>query len=44
MLHDALTCPKEIHIIPGNGHIGHLDRHREKVMDLTSGWALRHLS
>jgi alpha-beta hydrolase superfamily lysophospholipase len=43
MLHDALTCIKELHVIEGNGHLGHLDRNRQAVMDLTAGWARHHL-
>lgn len=43
MLFDALTCPKELHIIEGNGHLGHLDRNRDRVMELTAGWALSRL-
>jgi len=43
MLFGALKCPKELHIIEGNGHLGHLDANKQAVMDLTAGWALRHL-
>ncbi len=43
VLFDTLTCPKELHIIEGNGHLGHLDRNRHMVMDLTAGWALSRL-
>jgi alpha-beta hydrolase superfamily lysophospholipase len=43
MLFDALTCTRELYIIEGNGHLGHLDRNRQAVMDLTAGWALSHL-
>lgn len=39
LLHDALTCEKQLHIIPGNGHVGHLDRNKEKVFVLTADWA-----
>jgi alpha-beta hydrolase superfamily lysophospholipase len=39
----ALTCKKELHIIPGNGHAGHLDRHREKVFELTAHWLSQNL-
>ena len=37
----ALTCEKALHIIPGNGHVGHLDRNRDKVFALTAEWALK---
>ncbi len=40
----ALTCKKQLHIIPGNGHVGHLDRHKEKVFSLTADWALENLA
>lgn len=43
-IHDALRCTKRLEIIPGNGHAGHLDRHRQKVFDLTAEWILKHLS
>lgn len=42
-LHDALTCEKELVIVPGNGHVGHLDRHRHRVFDLTADWLHKHL-
>ncbi|HPI92219.1 MAG TPA: alpha/beta fold hydrolase [Deltaproteobacteria bacterium] len=42
-LHEALTCPKRLRIIPGNGHMGHRDRNREEVFRLTADWALAHL-
>jgi pimeloyl-ACP methyl ester carboxylesterase len=40
----ALTCEKQLHIIPGNGHVGHLDRNRQKVFELTAEWALKNLA
>ncbi len=43
LLFEALTCKKELHIIPGNGHVGHLDRHKDKVFALTANWALENL-
>lgn len=43
MLHAALTCKKRLEIIPGNGHAGHLDRHRDKVFALTRDWVLQNL-
>lgn len=44
LLHNALTCEKELHIIPGNGHVGHLDRNKEKVFALTADWATKRLA
>jgi len=44
LLYDALTCEKELYIIPGNGHAGHVDRHKDRVMKLTADWALKHLA
>ena len=44
LLFAALTCKKQLHIIPGNGHVGHLDRHRAKVFSLTADWALENLA
>ena len=43
-LHEALTCQKSLEIVEGNGHVGHLDRNRIKVFDLTADWLLKHLS
>jgi pimeloyl-ACP methyl ester carboxylesterase len=43
LLYDALVCRKELHIIPGNGHAGHLDRNRGQVFTLTADWALANL-
>jgi pimeloyl-ACP methyl ester carboxylesterase len=44
MLFNALKCKKQLHIIPGNGHVGHLDRHKEKVFSLTAEWTLENLA
>jgi alpha-beta hydrolase superfamily lysophospholipase len=44
MLFDALTCKKQLEIIPGNGHVGHLDRNRARVFELTADWVLRNLN
>ena len=43
MLFNALTCKKQLHIIAGNGHVGHLDRNRHEVFALTAAWALENL-
>ena len=43
LLFEALTCRKQLHIIPGNGHVGHLDRNRDKVFALTTDWVLKNL-
>lgn len=43
MLFEALSCEKQLHIIPGNGHVGHLDRNRDKVFALTADWVFRTL-
>lgn len=44
LLYGTLTCPKSLHIIEGNGHMGHLDRNKHMVMELTARWALKHLN
>ncbi len=44
LLYDALLCKKRLHIIPGNGHVGHLDRNRDQVFALTADWALENLA
>jgi pimeloyl-ACP methyl ester carboxylesterase len=43
LLYAALTCKKQLHIIPGNGHMGHLDRNKDQVLVLTAKWALENL-
>ncbi|HQI01285.1 MAG TPA: alpha/beta fold hydrolase, partial [Deltaproteobacteria bacterium] len=43
LLYGTLTCTKGLHIIEGNGHLGHMDRNKRTVMELTAGWALKHL-
>lgn len=43
-LHGALTCGKRLEIVAGNGHVGHLDRNRARVFDLTAEWLLNHLA
>jgi alpha-beta hydrolase superfamily lysophospholipase len=43
LLCEALTCKKQLAVIPGNGHVGHLDRNRHKVFALTADWALENL-
>jgi uncharacterized protein len=43
-LHAALACEKQLEIIAGNGHVGHLDRNRARVFDLTAEWLLKHLA
>ncbi len=44
LLFDALFCKKQLYIIPGNGHAGHLDRNREQVFALTAEWVLENLA
>jgi alpha-beta hydrolase superfamily lysophospholipase len=44
LLFEALACEKQLHIIPGNGHAGHLDRHRDKVFALTGDWVVRNFA
>jgi alpha-beta hydrolase superfamily lysophospholipase len=44
LLYNALMCKKQLHIIPGNGHVGHLDKNREQVFALTANWALENLA
>jgi len=41
LLFGALSCEKQLNIIPGNGHVGHLDRNKDKVFALTAEWALK---
>jgi alpha-beta hydrolase superfamily lysophospholipase len=43
LLFGALRCVKRLCIVPGNGHLGHMDRNKNVVMELTSHWALSHL-
>ena len=43
LLYEALSCEKQLHIISGNGHAGHLDRNKDQVFALTADWVLRTL-
>lgn len=43
MLFRELSCTKSLHIVPGNGHLGHMDRNKNIVMELASNWAKTHL-
>ena len=43
LLYKALTAKKELQIVAGNGHVGHLDRNRDKVFALTAQWTLENL-
>lgn len=43
MLYDALTCEKQLHILPESGHVGYLDKQKDKVINLTVDWTLKHL-
>jgi pimeloyl-ACP methyl ester carboxylesterase len=43
LLSEALTCKKQLQVVPGNGHVGHLDRNRAKVFALTADWVLDNL-
>lgn len=43
LLYEALRGKKDLHIIPGNGHAGHLDRNRDKVFELTIDWLVNNL-
>jgi alpha-beta hydrolase superfamily lysophospholipase len=42
LLYEALTCPKQLHVVPGNGHVGHLDRNRHEVFAQTLAWVKDH--
>ncbi|MEA3341725.1 MAG: alpha/beta fold hydrolase [Chloroflexota bacterium] len=43
VLHDALTCEKEVRVIEGSGHLLHLDYKKDEVFALLLGWLRRHL-
>jgi len=43
LLYEALSCKKQLNIIPGNGHVGHLDRNKAQVFALTGDWVLQTL-
>jgi len=44
MLFEALNCKKRLEIIPGNGHVGHLDRNRDRVFELTRDWVMQNIA
>jgi alpha-beta hydrolase superfamily lysophospholipase len=39
LLYEALTCEKALHLVSRSGHVGHLDRNRAQVFELTADWA-----
>ncbi|HWV98738.1 MAG TPA: alpha/beta fold hydrolase [Candidatus Acidoferrum sp.] len=43
LLCEALTCKKQLKVIRGNGHVGHLDRNRAEVFALTADWVSENL-
>ena len=43
LLFNTLTCTKDLRIIAGNGHVGHLDKNKQEVMNLTADWAHKYL-
>ena len=43
LLFEALKCKKQLHVIVGNGHMGHLDRNRAQVFELTASWILENV-
>ena len=43
LLHNALTCEKALEFISPSGHCGHLDTQKDRVLQLTKQWALKHL-
>jgi uncharacterized protein len=43
LIYEALTGEKELKIIAGNGHMGHLDRNRAAVFQATADWIRKHL-
>lgn len=43
LLFEALTCKKQLHVVAGNGHVGHLDRNRAQVFELTASWILENV-
>ncbi len=43
LIFQALSGDKALHIIPENGHMGHLDINKDKVMQLTLDWLEKQL-
>jgi alpha-beta hydrolase superfamily lysophospholipase len=44
LLYNALCCKKQLQILPGNGHMGHNDRNKNRVFELTASWVLENLT
>ena len=44
LLYERLARKKSLHIIPGNGHLGHLDRNKAQVFALTADWVLENMA
>jgi pimeloyl-ACP methyl ester carboxylesterase len=43
LLYSALRCRKDLVMLPGSGHFGHLDRQKEQVFERTACWAQANL-
>jgi len=43
VLHETLTCEKELRIVEGSGHLLHLDYKKDEVFALLLDWFQRHL-
>lgn len=43
LLYAALGCRKELVMLPGSGHFGHLDRQKEQVFKRTARWEQENL-
>lgn len=43
LIYESLAGEKALEFLPQSGHCGHLDTHKNKMMQLSSEWALKHL-
>ena len=43
VLFNHLTADKALHILPGSGHLGHMDRQKDEVIRLTCQWFKKRL-
>lgn len=43
MLYERLTCTKKLALLPEMGHVASVERHREKMYQLTVSWMHEHL-
>ncbi|MDY7040604.1 MAG: alpha/beta hydrolase, partial [Chloroflexota bacterium] len=44
LLYELLSGEKELHLVEGSGHAGHLDQKRDEIFELMAKWFESHLT